>query len=117
MESKYKEIVKLHDMLSEAGIEHEWNDRNELFDPGGIGATAFRRHGLEQIDWGWQIVVYRPDGETLVSAIEGYGTYGERADRIEIMGLTSEEEGEVCGWLTATQVFARIRHWREEHER
>ena len=96
-------------MLTEAGIEHEWNDRNVTF--GFAEAKKF----IPDIDWGYQIVVYRPDGERLVSAIEGYGTYGVDADRIEIMGLTSEEEGSVCGWLTAEQVFARIKHWRDEH--
>lgn len=112
---KYNEIHRLHEMLTAAEIEHEWLDRNGVFDPGGIAAKHFREKGLEPIDWGYQIVVYRPDGEQLVSAIEGYGTYGERADRIEIMGLTSKEEDEVVGWLTAEQVFARIRHWRERN--
>lgn len=115
MARKYQEIHRLHEMLTEAGIEHDWVDRNVIFDPDGIASETFHRRGLEPIDWGRQIVVYRPDGETLVSAIEGYGTYGERADRIEIMGLTSEEEGAMCGWLTAEQVFARIRNWRAKH--
>lgn len=105
--SKYQEIHRLHEMLTEAGIEHEWIDRNEHFDTSKY---------IPDLDWGYQIVVYRPDGEPLVSAIEGCGTYGERADRIEIMGLTSEDEGPVCGWLTAEQVFARIKHWRAEHD-
>lgn len=105
--SKYQEIQRLHAMLTEAGIEHEWIDLNP------------ERPSLDflgqKIDWGWQIIVYRPDGERLVSAIEGHCTYGAVADRIEIMGLTSKDEGKVCGWLTAEQVFARIQHWRAEH--
>lgn len=104
---KYKEIQRLHETLTEAGIEHEWIDQNT------------ERPSLDflgqKIDWGYQIVVYRPDGERLVSAIEGHGTYGVVADRIEIQGLTSKDEGSVCGWLTAEQVFARIQHWRERH--
>ena len=115
MPRKYNEIHRLHNMLTEAGIEHEWFDRNGHFDPGGIAAKHFRAMRLEPIDWGWQIVVYRPDGERLVSAIEGYGTYGERDDRIEIMGLTREDEDTVAGWLTAEDVFARIQEWRAEH--
>ena len=115
MKREYKEIHRLREMLTAAEIEHEWIDRNPRFDPDGIAAKHFREKGLEPIDWGYQIVVYRPDGETLVSAIEGYGTYGERADRIEIMGLTSEDEDEVVGWLTAENVFARIKHWGAEH--
>lgn len=106
---KYKEIQKLHEMLLEAGIEHDWNNQNtERPSLGYLG---------EPIDWGYQIAVYDDDGDRVVSAVEGYGTYGAEADRIEIMGLTSEDEGSVCGWLTAEQVFARIKHWRERHGR
>ena len=58
------EIERLHKMLTDAGIEHEWRNRN----PEGFPA--------EKYDFGWQIVVYWEDGERIVSAIEGYGTYG-----------------------------------------
>lgn len=102
------EIERLHNMLTEAGIEHEWNDRS----------TWFCRSRLNlDINWGYQVLIYRPDGERLVSAVEGYGTHGyglngEQGDLIEIMGLLTPEEEEwdsVVGWLTADEVFRRIK--------
>lgn len=105
----YNEIKKLHLLLLSAQIEHEWINRNDEFDPDGV----LKSDGFD-MDWGYQIIVYRPDGERLVSAIEGYGTYGAKADRIEIMGLTTKDEGDVCGWLTAENVFARIQHYYEK---
>lgn len=106
------EIERLHKMLTDAGIEHEWLDRTP---PGEMP----RRWFGEEIVWGWQIIVYKEDGERLVSAIEGYGSYGygsgfdlgESNDLIEIMGLLTPEEEEhdsVAGWLTAEEVFRRI---------
>ena len=101
------EIEKLHKMLTDAGIEHEWIDRRSIFD----------KHRHSDLPWGWQIIVYRPDGNRLVSAIEGFGTHGyglsgEQGDYIEILGLLTPEEEEwdsVRGWLTAEEVFGRIR--------
>lgn len=107
------EIEKLHNMLTEAGIEHEWVDRTP--------AIRYKRKGIVEIrdeyNWGWQILIYRPDGERLVSAIEGFGSHGyglngEQGDSIEILGLLTPEEAEwdtVRGWLTADEVFRRIK--------
>lgn len=109
------EIHKLHEMLTESGIEHEFLDR-----------TPHGAHGQElKINWGYQICVYYPDGERMISAIEGYGTYGyggwdhgvfgtdeKDGDLIEIMGLLTPEESEydsVVGYLTAEDVFRRIK--------
>jgi hypothetical protein len=103
-------------MLLEAGIEHEWRDRT----PPGYEKVEEMTPPEERthLNWGWQVIVYRPDGERMISAIEGYGTYGygmygEQGDFIEIMGLlTSEEEaywGSVRGFLTAENVFWRIK--------
>lgn len=111
------EIERLHNMLLEAGIEHEWRDRTPPHWSEDIAACP----GIfENIKWGWQIIVYKENGERLVSAIEGYGSYGYGSgfdepgnDLIEIMGLlTPEEEEEGCpvqGWLTAEEVFRRIK--------
>ena len=107
------EIERLHKMLTDAGIEHEWVDRT----PPSWGRIS---KGLEHIVWGWQIIVYKEDGERLISAIEGYGSYGygsgfdwdNPSDLIEIMGLLTPEEKEhnsVAGWLTAEEVFRRIK--------
>lgn len=109
------EIHRLHDMLTAAGIDHEWVDRSR-------DSTFVRGR---QINWGYQICVYYPNGERMISAIEGAGTYGyggfdhgmfetdeKDGDLIEIMGLlTPEEEKHDCvlGWLTAENVFQRIK--------
>lgn len=103
------EIERLHKMLLDAGIEHEWRDRT----PGGYGRLRRRAPDLfaEEPKWGWQIVIHYPDGEQMISAIEGRSTYGVESDRIEIMGLLTPEEeeyGSVAGWLTAEDVFQRI---------
>lgn len=111
------EIHKLHEMLTEAGIEHTFTDRTpdsmrEYYDRLGI-------------NWGYQVCVYYPDGERMISAIEGYGSYGygswdhglvssteEDGDLIEIMGLLTPEEQQhdsVVGYLTAEEVFRRIK--------
>ena len=71
MGCKYNEIHRLHGMLTGAGIEHELFDRNGQFDPDGIAAKHFRAQGLEPIDWGWQIIVYRPERE-VGSAVRDY---------------------------------------------
>ena len=118
MASTYNEIHRLHEMLLEAGIEHDWIDRNLQFDPDGSVLELYREQGWEPHEWGWQIVVHKPDGDRFVSAIEGYGTCGEEVDRIEIMGLLSPEESEydsVVGYLTAENVFARIKHYFEKN--
>lgn len=111
------EIHKLHEMLTEAGIEHEFRERAES-----DVKHIYEKHG---IDMGYQVIVYYPDGERMISAIEGWGTYGyggwdhgtmgtteKDGDLIEIMGLLTPEEQEydsVVGYLTAEEVFRRIR--------
>ena len=116
------EIHKLHEMLTEAGIEHEFLDRT----PPGYEEIEKRTPSLERthIKWGYQVIVYYPDGERMISAIEGYGSYGfggwdhgtlgtdeKDGDLIEIMGLLTPEEQQydsVKGYLTAEEVFRRI---------
>ena len=110
------EIHRLHEMLTEAGIEHEFRDRTP---PG-----AKERAARSGIKWGYQVIVYYPDGQRMVSAIEGYGSYGfggwdhgslgtdeNDGDLIEIMGLLEpgEGDGSVLGYLTAEEVFRRIK--------
>lgn len=111
------EIERLHNMLTDAGIPHEWKDRtpphwNDFIENNNPELFS-------DIFWGWQIIVYKDNGERLVSAIEGYGTYGygfsfdeDKSDKIEIMGLLTPEEAEgdcVRGWLSAEEVFRRIK--------
>ena len=114
------EIEKLHNMLTEAGIEHEWRDRT----PDGWNKMCRKYPRIFESNrvWGWHIIVYKENGDRLVSAIEGWGTYGysseddclfgPKSDLIEIMGLLTPEEKEhnsVVGWLTAEEVFRRIK--------
>lgn len=107
------EIERLHKMLTEAGIEHEWLDRSPP-EWEKLSKRSLKEFGVKT--WGYQIIVYKSNGDRLVSAIEGFGTYGyglngERGDSIEIMGLLTPEEEEcdsVAGWLTADEVFRRI---------
>jgi hypothetical protein len=102
-DTKYTEIFKLRELLKEAGIPYEMNDRNSWF----AGSVLVE-------DWGWQ-VLYPSKKDEIISVIEGYGTYGEGQDLLEIMGLLTEDEekdDQVVGHLSADDVFGRIyQHW------
>lgn len=89
---KYQEIIKLDKMLAEANIPHT---TKRLFD-------------------GWQVCypvdVHEPD--CVMDAVEHFGSYGHEHDELEIMGLLTpkeEEDDPVLGYLTAEDVFERIR--------
>lgn len=97
LDGKYKEILKLDKMLNEAGIPHT----------------------LDRMMDGWQIVYFKKGTNIIVMyAIEFFGSYGNREDLLEIMGLLTPEEEEhdsVLGHLTAEEVFGRIKkHWEEQ---
>lgn len=102
------EIHRLHEMLIEAGIEHCFLDRtpegyNEVE---AITPPEDRTH----LNWGWQVLLVDASGEAMCSAIEGYGTYGygmsgEQGDLIEFWDFESDPKG----WLTADDVFQRIK--------
>ena len=101
---KIEEIKKLHEMLDEAGIFHEFHER-------------FGSESCVGECGGYQIIVFYKDGERMISAVEGMGTYGAEDDLIEIMGLLTPEEEEydsVCGYLTAQNVFDRIVAHKDE---
>lgn len=89
--SNYHEILKLDRMLTDASIPHTLD---RLFD-------------------GWQICYpTREEPELVMDAIEHYGSYGKDEDKLEIMGLLTPDEEEhdsVLGYLTAEDVFERIR--------
>lgn len=89
----YQEIIKLWKMLLDEGIPCEvrrWLDGVKL---------KYCGHGETQI----------------LSAVQNKYSYGAEEDRIEILGLLTDKEARidsVCGWLTAEQVFERIKkHW------
>lgn len=111
MKVDYKEIFKLKVMLDNANIPYEFLDRSYI---------NYDKHELQYPFY--QIIVYdKGDYEEpsrLISVIQGHGTYGEQADLLEISGcLTIEEEQEdsVRGYLTANEVFERIKtNYKEE---
>lgn len=91
------EIRKLHQMLTETGIPHE----------------------IEVLHGGYHISY--PGQEDLgCSVIQHRYSYGRDQGLLEIDGLlTSEEQrvDNVAGWLTAEDVFGRIKaHWEENAE-
>lgn len=96
LSDRYKEIFVLRDKLEVAGI------------------PFLMRRNMD----GWQIcyptfdVESETHAECVCSCIEHYGSYGNEADKLEIMGLLTPEETEddcVLGYLSADNVFTRIR--------
>lgn len=91
----YKEIFKLYDLLADSEI-----------------SFSLRRN----FD-GWQILYPAAEhpSKAVASIIQHYGSYGGSADRLEIIGLLTPEEKEddcVLGYLTAAEVYKRIKqHW------
>lgn len=96
--SKYNEIFKLKDMLDKEHIDYSFIDRS-------INKSIYTMES-------YQIIIYKNDGTRLISVIEGYGTYGEENDLLEIMGCLTKEEmkiDSVLGYLTASEVLDRIK--------
>ena len=91
------EIEKLHFLLSEADIPHEFIDK-------GI---------LKQI-------CYPSSSNMVASVIFGKGTFGFHCGLLEICGLLTDKEAEideVAGHLSAEEIFERIlNHYRKEIE-
>lgn len=121
---KYKEIFKLKKMLEDAEIPFSWI---ENWDYDEEKLKNFKKIAPDLIEH-YQICypVFDPD-HRWISVIEGFGTYGAEQDRLEIMGgFTPWEmyeqdlnEGSVMGYLTANNVFNRIKkNWegRKENE-
>ena len=104
MKTKYTEIFRLRDMLDNAGIKYKYADHSF----NGIKGFDYK---YEQ----YQIEVYNPKNPTnrIISVIEGDGSYGRYDNLLEIMGCLTPEEKKhdiVCGWLTAEDVFQRIKN-------
>lgn len=101
----YTEIFRLKEMLEEAHIPFVFAD--ERF--GNDNYIFYHYH------------IYYPstflEGNCVCSVVQGSGTYGNNANLLEIMGLLKpDESGEsVKGWLTAEDVFERIKeHYEKE---
>lgn len=91
---KYKEIFKLKEMLEELNIPFEYKNRS-----------------MDIINIELHQIAYPNFKDRVCSIIEGFGTYGEKFDKLEIMGLLTDEELEdncVIGNLTAEEVLERI---------
>ena len=104
---KYKEIFRLKKMLEEANIPFDFF---EIYPDARKIMPEFEH---------WHIN-YPNRNKFIISVIEGFGTYGEQDDKLEIMGGLTEEEKEDCdviGWLTAEEVFERIKKLEEEKEK
>ena len=118
---KYKEIFKLKKMLEDAQIPFDWIVGWE-----GIyeeeQADELKKIAPDLMD---RYQICCPKGsfydcdKRWISVIEGFGTYGNENDRLEIMGLLTPKEQEddvVAGWLTAEEVFNRIKNYWEKGE-
>lgn len=121
--SKYGEIFKLHKMLEEAGIQHEFLDEtpdSRWIVPGlGLDYTKYHIYypSCDEFRKGIDSSMY--SSNAVCSVIEGYGTFGYEQDLLEIMGLLTPEEDEcdsVCGYLTAENVFERIKAAEERRK-
>ena len=122
--SKYKEIFKLKEMLEKAEIPYIFIDRFEE-DRKLMKNNEYLNEYLKDKEY-YQILLFNDFREVMehyntykvfnnekriISIVQGYATYGEEDDLLEIMGLLTEEEEKidsVTGYLTAEDVFNRI---------
>lgn len=97
----YKEILRLDKLLTDAGIPH----------------------GRKRSSDGWRIDYPMPGRCCVCAVFEFTTTYGCKMDRLEIQGLLNSKErklkgGNAIGWLTAENVFDRIkRDWERRKTR
>ncbi len=99
---KYNEIFKLKEMLEKEKIPFSFFDNSDNFG----GYKMYR-------------IAYPYGKDCKCSVVEGAFSYGGDVDLLEIMGLLTMEEGitdGVCGWLTADEVFKRIKtDYKKQH--
>ena len=131
--SKYKEIFKLKEMLEKAEIPYIFIDRFEE-DRKLMKNNEYLNEYLKDKEY-YQILLFNDFREVMeryntykvfdnekriISIVQGYGTYGEEDDLLEIMGLLTEEEEKidsVTGYLTAEDVFNRIiKYFKDKSE-
>lgn len=91
------EIERLAKMLKNAGIPFE-RDNDPTTKPKELRMRRLKYPSVEV---------------EVCSVIQGKGSYGNAANLLEIRGLlTPKEGGGTLGWLTAENVFDRIKkHW------
>ena len=131
--SKYKEIFKLKEMLEKAEIPYIFFDRFEE-NRKLMKNNEYLNEYLKDKEY-YQILLFNDFREVMehyntykvfdnekriISIVQGYGTYGEEDDLLEIMGLLTEEEEKidsVTGYLTAEDVFNRIvKYFKDKSE-
>ena len=98
-EIRAREIYKLHNLLEDRNIEHEFI----IEENGEYTRRMIKIHDVQ-------------DGEKfeILSAILHYGSYGYEQGLIEILGLltrSEEKESNVVGYLTAEDVFRRVKKY------
>ena len=97
MKERYNEILRLKGMLEKAKIPF-------------VFSKVFGGYHIE----------YPNSAYKVCSVIEHDGSYGRRQDLLEIMGLLTKKEYKetqdtVIGYLTAEDVFQRIKnHWEKK---
>ena len=108
------EIDKLHKMLTDADIQHEYIVHNYSNIPGAVRMIQILYPSIED----WYLVELEKPREGCCSVIFGEGSYGYSQNLLEIMGLVepNEGDGKVCGWLTAEDVFERIKKAEEARQ-
>ena len=101
MKCDLKEIFKLKTMLDKENIPYEFYN------------YCFKNDYDNKFIENWQIVV--PSiVNTVISIVEGVGTFGYKEDKLEIQGLLTDYEKEfdcVVGSLSADEVFQRIKEY------
>ena len=109
---KYTEILKLKEMLEEAGIPFTFTD-----DFWGMKEWVESNAGLAQI-YREQYPAYQIQLGNLADVVEHCYSRGNEQDLLEIMDAMTKEEQEQCavlGYLTAEEVFKRFKYcW--EHQ-
>lgn len=98
-----KEIFKLKKMLEDAKIPFVTDDRSDFYYLFQIGYPDLPK-----------------SGNCVCSVIQGSFTCGNEDNKLEIMGLLTDEEAKddsVIGYLSAEEVFKRIEsHYRDRGE-
>ena len=103
---KYREIFKLMNLLDKNKIKYEFYDRCQA-DVYGKG-----KHFIH-----FQIIINQKNKkERAFSIIEGFGTYGEEEDKLEIMNYFDNSMDNVLGYLSAKEVLSIIKKYNNQIE-
>lgn len=114
MSKKYKEIFRLKRMLEKENIPFEF-----------IECFGYDKRLLSEypdIMDHYQICYPSKGEDQVISVIGGFGAHGAEQDKLEIMGLLTPWEryhhgDSTIGWLTAENVFKRIKRDYEERKK